>query len=58
MHRLAHAQRNKQHLCQERLHCIQQRILLLFNSVNLNDFKPQEAVFKTELRYGIGHERK
>ena len=38
MNQLVHAQRNKQHLYQERLHCNQQRMLLLLNSVNLNDF--------------------
>ena len=37
MHRLVHAQRNKQRLqYQERLHGNQQRMLLLFNGVNLN----------------------
>ena len=38
MHQLVHEQRNKQHLCQERVHCNQQRMLLPFNSVYLNDF--------------------
>ena len=52
MHQLVHAQRNKQPLCQERLHCNQQRMLLPFNSDNsvyLNDFQATRSSFKTEL---------